>query len=93
MVRRRFNKSSIADVPADKPILYDLKTGTGRSNYVGVAKRGRVRQRLGDHLPGGSDPIPAKTVEIKQFSSISDARAAEKRAIKTKQPKYNRHHK
>jgi len=90
MIKRRFNKSSIAEVPADKPILYNLKTATGNSNYVGVAKKGRVRQRLGEHLPGGLAPIPAKTMEIKQFSSISDARATEKRAIKRKQPKYNR---
>ncbi len=93
MVKRRFNKSSIAEVPADKPILYNLKTATGSSNYVGVAKKGRVRQRLGEHLPSGSAPIPAKTLEIKQFSSISDAKAAEKRAIKRQKPKYNRHHK
>jgi len=93
MVRRRFNKRNVANIPADKPILYNLETATGRSNYVGVAKKGRVRQRLMDHLPSGLDPIPAKTVEIKQFSSISDARSAEKRAIRTKQPKYNIHHK
>ncbi len=93
MVKRKFNKSNILKLPANKPILYDLETATGNSNYIGVAKRGRARQRLREHLPGGQDPIPAMTVKIKQYSSISAAKTAEKRAIKSKQPKYNKKHK
>lgn len=89
MVKRKFNKSNIPKLPANKPIIYSLETAGGQPNYIGVAKRGRVRQRLIEHLPSGPDPIPAKTVTIKQFSSVEKAKAAEKRAIKKKHPKYN----
>ena len=92
-MKMNFNKTNICAVPANKPILYQLDTAGGEPNYVGVAKRGRARKRLCDHLPWGASPIPAKTVKIRQFSSITEARAAEKRAIKSKQPKYNIRHK
>lgn len=91
--RTNFNKTKISTIPANKPILYQLDTAGGNPNYIGVAKRGRARKRLCDHLPSGSCPIPAKTVKIRQFSSITEAKAAEKRAIKSKQPKYNIKHK
>lgn len=89
MAKKSFNKSNILKLPANKPILYNLETAGGKLNYIGVAKRGRIRQRLSEHLPSGPDPIPAKTVTVKQFPSIKKARVAEKRAIRTKQPKYN----
>jgi len=92
-MKLNFNKTNICAVPANRPILYELDTVRGNSNYIGVAKRGRSRKRLCDHLPGGTCPIPAKTVRIRQFSSITEAKAAEKRAIKSKQPKYNIRHK
>jgi excinuclease UvrABC nuclease subunit len=93
LARRSFTKRGISSLPANKPVVYELETGSGNPNYIGRAKRGRVRQRLSQHLPGGSDPIPAKTVKIRQFPSIADAKAAEKRAIRAKQPKYNKQHK
>jgi len=88
-----FNRTKIAAVPANRPILYQMCTAAGKPNYIGVAKRGRARQRLCEHLPCGLSPIPAKTVRIKQFSSIAEAKAAEERAIRSKRPKYNIIHK
>lgn len=85
----KFNKTGINAIPVNKPIVYRMDTAGGKTNYVGVAKRGRPRKRLSDHLPNGSSPIPAKTVRVKQYSSIAEARVAEKRTIKRKQPKYN----
>jgi excinuclease UvrABC nuclease subunit len=88
-MKKNFNRTNICAVPANRPILYQLDTAGGNPNYIGVAKRGRARNRLREHLPCGPSPIPAKTVKIRQFSSIAEAKAAEKRAIKSKQPKYN----
>lgn len=93
VIKKNFNKTKISTIPANKPILYQLDTAGGNPNYIGVAKKGRVRKRLGDHLPSGASPIPARTVKIRQFSSITEAKTAEKRAIKSKQPKYNIKHK
>ena len=40
-----FNKSGAAKLPIDKPVVYKIKTAAGKTNYVGVAKRGRAQER------------------------------------------------
>ena len=47
-----FNKSGIAKLPDNKPALYHVFTEGGKTNYVGVAKRGRVQERVAEHLLG-----------------------------------------
>lgn len=80
-----YNKSGIQKLPNDKPILYQIETESGRSNYVGTAQRGRVQDRIEEHL----GKIPGATVRIEQFGSIKEAREKESRVIKRNQPKYN----
>jgi hypothetical protein len=80
-----FNKTGIGSLPNNKPVLYRIETETGKLNYAGVAQRGRVQDRLSEHL----GEIPGATVRIEQFSSIEDAREKEARVIKRNQPKYN----
>lgn len=81
-----YNKSGIEQLPNDKPVLYRIKTQSGNDNYVGVAKRGRVQDRLSEHL----GEIPGAKVSIEQFGSIAEARAKEANVIKRQQPKYNK---
>jgi len=83
------NKTNIAKLPNDKPAVYKIKTEGGTVNYVGVAKKGRVQERIEEHLPGGKDPVPGVKVQIEQVSSIAEAKKIEAAAIKTMQPKYN----
>ncbi len=85
-----YSKSSISKLPNDKPVVYKIKSGTGKNNYTGIAKRGRVQERLGEHLSGGKDYIPGSTVHIEQMNSISDARVKESRIIARSKPKYNK---
>jgi len=80
-----YNKSGIENLPSDKPVLYRIEAESGKLNYVGVAQRGRVQDRLSEHL----GEIPGATVKIEQFDSIKDAREKEARVIKRNQPKYN----
>lgn len=80
-----YNKSGIMKLPDDKPVLYRIQTEGGKENYVGVAQRGRVRERIAEHL----GEIPGVKVAIEQFSSIDEARAKEISAIKRTRPKYN----
>lgn len=87
--RRKYNKTDIDDFPNDKPVLYRIKTENDKLNYAGVAKKGRVAERIKEHL----GEIPGATVSIEQFSSIKDARKKEKNVIKRNQPKYNTQHK
>ncbi len=81
-----YNKTSIDQLPNDNPVLYRIETEAGNLNYAGVAKRGRVRERIKEHL----GEIPGASVNIEQFSSINDARNKEKNVIKRNQPKYNK---
>lgn len=79
-------KSGVQKLPDDKPVLYRIETEGGRENYVGIAQRGRVKERIAEHL----GEIPGAKVSIEQFNSIDDARAKEANVIKRLQPKYNK---
>lgn len=85
-----FNNAGIGKLPNDKPVVYKILTGAGVNTYTGAAQRGRVRERLQEHLPGGKDPIRGGAkVQIEQMPSIDDARAKESRIIKRSQPPQN----
>ena len=83
------NKTNIAKLPNDKPAVYKIKTEGGTVNYVGAAKKGRVQERIEEHLPGGKDYVPGAKVQIEQCGSIAEARKMEVAAIKRIQPKHN----
>jgi hypothetical protein len=84
-----FNSNGIQKLPNDKPVVYKIETPGGKNNYTGIAKRGRVQERLAEHLPGAKDPVPGSKVVIQQTTSIAEAREREQRIIKHHQPKYN----
>ena len=84
------SKTGIDKLPNDKPVMYKYKTDGGKINYVGVAKRGRVQERLEEHLPGGTDYIPGAKIQIEQVSSIGEARKKETAAIKRDKPRHNK---
>jgi len=86
----KFTASEIGKLPNDKPVLYRILTPSGRPNYVGVAKRGRVQERLKEHLPGGCDPVPGAKVRVEQTASIGDAQKKERAVIARNRPKYNK---
>lgn len=83
------NKTNIGKLPNSKPVVYQIKTKSGNVNYVGVAKKGRVQERLKEHLPGGKDYVPGAKVQIVQVGSITEAKKVEAAAIKRIQPKHN----
>ncbi len=80
-----YNKTGVDKLAGDKPVVYRIQTGGGKDNYVGVAKRGRVSERIAEHL----GEIPGTKVKIEQHSTIRDAKDSEARIIKRQQPKYN----
>lgn len=86
-----FNEKGIEGLAKDKPVVYNIEDQKGNTLYIGVAKRGRVEDRLKEHLPGGPDPIRGGAkVRIQQKSSIADAEKAEVRAIKKNRPPQNK---
>ena len=86
----RFNKVGLEKLPEDKPVVYKIVTKGGANNYIGVAKRGRVQDRLSEHLPGGPDAIPGATVVIEQMDNVAAARQKEANTITRALPKYNK---
>ena len=82
----KFTQDGINQLPNDKPVLYRIETPSGQPNYVGTAKRGRVQERIGEHL----GQIPGASVRIEQFGNIKEAQQKEERVIKINQPKYNK---
>ncbi len=86
----RFNKSGLEKLPENKPVVYKIVTPSGGNNYTGVAKRGRVQERLSEHLPGGLDAIPGAKVVIEQVDNLPTAKKKEANTIKRTQPKYNK---
>ena len=83
-----YNQSGTSKLPQDKPVVYRIKTNAGQMNYVGIAKKGRVQERIQEHLTAGD--IPGAKVEIEQKPSIQDARKTEALAIARSKPKYNK---
>ena len=48
--KANYNPKGIEKLPNDKTVLYRIETASGNPNYVGVAKRSRVNERLTEHL-------------------------------------------
>jgi hypothetical protein len=82
----KYDEQGIGQLPNDKPVVYRIKTESGQMNYVGVAQKGRVRERISEHL----GQIPGAKVQIEQFSSINDAQKKEVNVIRRAQAKYNK---
>ncbi len=81
----------IDSLAKDKPVTYKIFDKNGANVYTGSAKRGRVQDRLNEHLPGGPDPIPRGVkVKIQQKGCIEEARETESRIISRDRPKYNK---
>ena len=86
-----FNKEGIESLAKDKPVVYKILNKKGDNIYTGVAKRGRVTDRLKEHLPNGKNPIRGgKKVVIDQKRSIDEAQKTEERIIKKVQPAQNK---
>lgn len=84
-----FNQRGIEKLPDNKPVVYKILTESVKNNYTGVAQRGRVRERLQEHLPGGKDYVPGATVQIEQMGNIKEAEAKESRIISRSKPPHN----
>jgi excinuclease UvrABC nuclease subunit len=82
-----FNKTGISQLPNNKPVVYKIQTENGKTDYVGVAKRGRVQNRILEHLEAGK--IPGTKIQIEQMPSIRDALKKEQNIISRTKPKYN----
>ena len=83
-----FNACGAEALPNDKPVVYRIKTNGNRITYVGVAQRGRVRERIREHL--SKRRVSGVKVQIEQKPSIREARATEKRVIARSKPQHNR---
>jgi excinuclease UvrABC nuclease subunit len=86
-----FDKKGIENLPDNKPVVYQIENKKGENIYTGSAKRGRVEDRLKEHLSGGPDPIRGGVkVKIQQKNTVSAAQKTESRSIARSKPRYNK---
>ena len=74
----KYNRQGIAKLPEDQPVLYRILDASGTMNYVGVAQKGYVRERLSDHLA----KVPGVKVRIEQFPNLKEAMKKEENVIR-----------
>jgi excinuclease UvrABC nuclease subunit len=82
----KYKENDIEKLPNNKPVVYKILTDGGTNNYTGIAKRGRVQDRIKEHL----GEIPGATVQIEQMKTITEAKAKESNIITRTKPKYNK---
>jgi len=58
---KKFNKTSIKNIPETNPTLYRLLNGSNEELYAGIAKRNRVQNRLLEHLNIKKEKISGAT--------------------------------
>ncbi|MHA2062530.1 MAG: hypothetical protein ACW963_09615 [Candidatus Sifarchaeia archaeon] len=86
-----FNKEGIGNLLNNKPAVYKIMNRKGENIYTGSAKRGRVKERLSEHFPGGPDRIPGGAkVQVQQKGRIAEAQKSEMNIISRSKPKYNK---
>jgi hypothetical protein len=86
-----FTSEGIESLAQDKPVVYEIFDRNHNNIYTGSAKRGRVADRIKEHLPGGPDPIRGGVrVEIQQKKNIKEAQESESLIISRRKPKYNK---
>ncbi len=74
----KYSRQGIAKLPEERPVLYRIMDASGSMNYVGVAQKGCVRERLAGHL----GKIPGVKVQIEQFESLAEAMKKEVNVIR-----------
>ena len=87
----QFTEKGLDKIPVNKPAVYKIIDDKGENIYTGKAKRGRLQERIKEHLPGGPDPIPGGSkVKITQKKTIAEAGESEKKIISRDKPKHNK---
>lgn len=82
----RYKREDINNLPDNMPVRYDIYNTSGNLNYIGSAKKGRVKKEIASKI----GKIPGATVKIHQRHRISEARKEEGNAIKRNKPPYNK---
>ncbi len=87
----KFSEDDLGNIANNKPAVYTIFNARGENIYTGSAKRGRLEERLKEHLRGGPDPVPGGTkVKIQQKQTIAEAEKSEAATIERVKPKHNR---
>lgn len=87
----KFTSEGVDNLANDKPVVYKILDKKGKNIYTGVAKKGRVPDRLKEHLSGSKDSVPGGAkVKIEQKPTIKEAEKSEQRIIQRSKPKHNK---
>jgi len=81
-----YKREKINKLPNNMPVRYDILNKSGNINYIGSAKKGRVRAEIASKI----GKIPGTSVRIHQRHLIREAQKEEANAIKRNKPPYNK---
>jgi len=76
-----YQSASVSTILPCPVVLDKIMTVSGKDIYTGVAKRSRVQDWIKNIRPMGKDRIPGAKVQIRQATSIAQARSTESRII------------
>lgn len=82
----KYSRQGIEKLPEDQPVLYRILDESGSMNYVGVAQKGYVGERLSEHL----GKIPGVKVQIEQFATLAEAMKKEVNVIRRAKGRYGK---
>lgn len=83
-------KANIEKVPGNKPGIYRIKNAQDKTLYIGMAKGGRLDERISEHrgtFRGGTH------FQYKLASNKIKAERIERKEIKNWKPVFNKKHK
>jgi hypothetical protein len=84
------NKTTIEEVANDKAAVYKIKNAKGDNVFTGAVARGKVKDQLAKHLKGGEEAIPgAKSFQLTQKDTVTQARESAERIVKRDKPRHN----
>lgn len=85
------NKTTLAEVANDKAAVYKIKNAKGDNVFTGAAARGKVRDQLEKHMKGGEEAVPgAKSFQLTQKATVTEARESAARIVKRDKPRHNK---
>ncbi|MGA9595917.1 MAG: hypothetical protein WBV06_07155 [Acidimicrobiia bacterium] len=85
------NATTVAEAANDKAAVYKIKNTKGDNVFTGAAAKGKVRLQLTAHMKGGEEAVPgAKSFQLTQKDTVTEARKSAERIIKRDKPKHNK---
>jgi len=80
-------KTNLGKVPRDKPGVYRIKDAKGKTIYIGMAKGGRLDDRIGEHK---GEFVGGTRFQYRTTANKNEAERLERKEIRGYKPPKNK---